>query len=63
MELAGFDGLLENSYDAICVSEADSKIEVASAFAISSLAIGRFAQDLANQYGDPVPGLYLSRTR
>jgi argininosuccinate lyase len=60
MELAGFDGLLENSYDAICVSEADSKIEVASAFAISSLAIGRFAQDLANQYGDPVPGLYFS---
>jgi argininosuccinate lyase len=60
MELAGFDALLENSYDAICVSEADSKIEVASAFAISSLAIGRFAQDLAAQYGDPVPGLYFS---
>jgi argininosuccinate lyase len=60
MELAGFDALLENSYDAICVSEADSKIEVASVFAISSLAIGRFAQDLANQYGDPVPGLYFS---
>ena len=60
MELAGFDALLENSYDAICVSEADSKIEVASNFAISSLAIGRFAQDLAAQYGDPAPGLYFS---
>ena len=60
MELVGFNSLLENSYDAICVSEADSKIEMASVFSISSLAIGRFAQDLANQYGDPVPGLYFS---
>jgi argininosuccinate lyase len=60
MELVGFNSLLENSYDAICVSEADSKIEMASVFSISSLAIGRFAQDLANQYGDPSPGLYFS---
>lgn len=60
MELVGFSSLLENSYDAICVSEADSKIEMASVFSISSLAIGRFAQDLANQYGDSSPGLYFS---
>jgi argininosuccinate lyase len=60
MELVGFSSLLENSYDAIAVSEADSKIEMASLFAISSLAIGRFAQDLTIQYGDPVPGLYFS---
>jgi argininosuccinate lyase len=60
MELVGFGSLLENSYDAICVSEGDSKIELASVYALSSIAIGRFAQDVAAQYGDPRPGLYFS---
>jgi argininosuccinate lyase len=60
MELVGFDHLLENSYDAICVSTADSKADIAAVFAISSLAMGRFAQDLVIGYADPNPGIYLS---
>ncbi|MBA2353770.1 MAG: argininosuccinate lyase [Acidobacteria bacterium] len=60
MELVGFEALLENSYDAICVSTADSKAELASVYAVSSLALGRFAQDLVVAYADPTPGIYLS---
>lgn len=58
--LLGFDGLLENSYDAIMVSPADSKVELASALSISALNIGRFAQYLVFQYDDPVPGMLLT---
>lgn len=59
-DLVGFEAILENSYDAICVSPADSKAELASVYAVSSLALGRFAQDLVVGYADPTPGLYLS---
>lgn len=59
-ELLGFDGLVENSYDAICVSVVDSKVELSSVAATSALSVGRFAQDLILQYGDPQPGLYLA---
>ncbi|MPZ17351.1 MAG: argininosuccinate lyase [Luteitalea sp.] len=60
MELVGFEAMLENSYDAISISPADSKAELAAVYAISSLALGRFAQDLVVAYADPTPGLYLS---
>lgn len=60
MELVGFEAMLENSYDAICISPADSKAELAAVYAISSLALGRFAQDLVVAYADPTPGIYLS---
>ena len=63
MELVGFGSLLENSYDAICVSEADSKIELASVYALSSLAIGRFAQDVADAVRRSAAGPVLLRRR
>ena len=59
-ELLGFNGLVENSYDAIVVSTVDSKVEFASALSISALGIGRFAQYLLFQYDDPAPGLLLT---
>ncbi len=58
-ELLGFDGLVENAYDAIMVSTADSKVEYAAALGLSALGIGRFAQSLIVQYDDPAPGIYL----
>jgi argininosuccinate lyase len=58
--LLGFPGLVENSYDAVMVSSADSKAEFTSALAISALNIGRFAQYVLFQYEDPVPGLLLT---
>lgn len=59
-ELLGFQGLIENSYDAIMVSTADSKVEFASALGISALNVGRFAQYILFQYDDPAPGLLLT---
>jgi argininosuccinate lyase len=43
-ELLGFDGLVENSYDAIC--GADYLGEAAAALQLSFLGLGRFASDL-----------------
>jgi len=57
--LMGFDGLVENSYDATSVSTVDSKAELAAVLAVSALALGRFSQDLVIQFGDPAPGLNL----
>lgn len=59
-ELLGFQGLVENSYDAIMVSTVDSKAELAAVLAVSSLNIGRFAQQFLIQYSDSRPGLNLA---
>ncbi len=59
-ELLGFGGLVENSYDAVMVSTADSKVEFASALGISALGIGRFVQYLIFQYDEPAPGILLT---
>lgn len=59
-QLLGFPALIENSYDATGHGTADAKAEVAAALAISALSLGRFAQDLVIQYGDPSPGMILT---
>lgn len=61
-ELLGFDGVVENAYDANHVSSVDSKTEVASALAISALSIGQLAEDVQIQYHDPAPWLVLDRS-
>lgn len=58
--LLGFDGLVENSYDANHVASTDSSLEVASALQISAIQLGQFAQDLHAQYAAPSPWLMLS---
>lgn len=58
--LLGFDGLVENSYDANHIASADSSLEVASALQISAIQLGQFAQDLHAQYAAPSPWLMLS---
>jgi argininosuccinate lyase len=58
--LLGFDGLVENSYDANHVASTDSGLEVASALQISAIQLGQFAQDLHAQYAAPSPWLMLS---
>jgi argininosuccinate lyase len=58
-ELMGFTSLVENSYDSIMVSSVDSKAELAAVLAVSSLNIGRFAQQFLIQYSDSRPGLNL----
>ena len=61
-ELLGFDSVLENSYDANHVSSVDSKTELASALAISAIAVGQFSKDVQVQYHDPAPWLLLDRS-
>jgi len=48
--LLGFDGVVENSYDANLVSSVDSKIEFASAMATSAVPVGQLMQNLHTQY-------------
>lgn len=59
-ELLGFQGLVENSYDAIMVATADSKAEFMSALGLSALNIGRFVQYFLFQYADSSPGMLLT---
>lgn len=58
--MLGFDGLVENSYDANHLSSTDSSLEVASALHICAIQLGQFAQDLHAQYAAPAPWLMLS---
>ncbi len=58
--LLGFEGLLENAYDANHLAPVDSALDVASALAIAAVQIGQFAQDLHTQYADPAPWFLLA---
>jgi len=53
--LLGFDGPVQNSYDANLLSSADVKIELANALANSAIHVGQFAQDLHAQYREARP--------
>jgi argininosuccinate lyase len=56
-QLLGFDGPIENSYDANHLSPADAKIEFANILANSAIHVGQFAEDLHAQYRSPRPWL------
>ena len=58
--LLGFDGLLENAYDANHLAPVDSALDVASALSIAAVQIGQFAQDMHTQYADPSPWFLLA---
>jgi argininosuccinate lyase len=58
-ELLGFDGLVENSYDANLVSSVDSKIEFVHTLATSAVTVGLLVEDLHTQYHDPVPWILI----
>ncbi len=57
--LLGFEGLLENAYDANHLAPVDSALDVAGALAIAAVQIGQFAQDLHTQYADSQPWFLL----
>ena len=58
--LLGFEGLVENAYDANHLAPVDSALEVAGALAIAAVQIGQFAQDIHAQYAEPVPWFMLA---
>lgn len=57
--LLGFDGLVENAYDANHLAPVDTSLEVAAALGIAAVQIGQFAQDLHAQYAAPAPWMTL----
>jgi len=58
-QLLGFDGPIENSYDANLVASMDAKVEFAHALALSALHVGQFVENIHTQYHDPAPWLIL----
>ena len=58
--LLGFDGLIENAYDANHLAPVDSWLDLAGALAIAAVEIGQFAQDLHAQYAEPAPWILLA---
>jgi argininosuccinate lyase len=59
-ELLGFDGLVENAYDANHLAPIDSALDVANAYAVIALQAGMFAQDIHAQYAEPQPWFMLA---
>ena len=59
-ELLGFEGLVENAYDANHLAPVDAFLDVAGALAIAAIQIGQFAQDMHAQYDDPKPWFMLA---
>ena len=62
-ELLGFEGVVENSYDANLVSSVDSKIELANALSTSAVMVGQLMQNVHTQYHNPSPWLVLVESR
>ncbi|MFN7085875.1 MAG: lyase family protein [Burkholderiales bacterium] len=58
--LLGFEGLIENAYDANHLAPVDSALDAAGALAIAAVQIGQFAQDIHAQYAEPAPWLMLA---
>lgn len=58
--LLGFEGLVENAYDANHFAPVDSSLDVAGALMIAAVQIGQFAQDIHAQYAEPVPWFVLA---
>ena len=58
--LLGFEGLVENAYDANHLAPVDSALEVAGTLAIAAVQMGQFAQDIHAQYAEPVPWFMLA---
>ncbi|MBX9904018.1 MAG: argininosuccinate lyase [Burkholderiales bacterium] len=59
-ELLGFEGLVENAYDANHLAPIDSALEVAAAISSAAIQTGMFAQDIHAQYAEPVPWFMLA---
>ncbi len=58
-ELLGFDGPIENSYDANQLSPIDSGVELVSLAASAALTIGGFVADVTTQYAQADPWIVL----
>ncbi|MFT8247200.1 lyase family protein [Roseomonas sp. BN140053] len=58
--LLGFDGVIENSFDANQIAEADTRAEADAAAATGALTVGMLLADITQQYAQTRPWLLLS---
>ncbi|MCC7079703.1 MAG: argininosuccinate lyase [Burkholderiales bacterium] len=58
-QLLGFEGMVENAFDANHLAPVDAFLDVAGALAIVAVQAGQFAQDLHAQYAEPRPWFVL----
>ena len=58
-ELLGFDGVVENSYDANQVAPMDTAAEMANDASLAALTVGSFVQDIHTQYHQTSPWLLI----
>lgn len=58
--LLGFEGLVENAYDANQLGPVDSALEVAGVLANLAVQVGQLAQDLHAAYAEPLPWVMLA---
>jgi argininosuccinate lyase len=59
-DLLGFDGNVENGYDAAQLSPVDTSAEVDAAAAISALTVGQLVDDIHTQYHQVSPWLLIA---
>jgi argininosuccinate lyase len=59
-ELLGFEGQVENAYDANHLAAADAFLDLASALSIAAVQTSMFAQDMHAQYADARPWFMLA---
>ncbi len=57
--LLGFDGVVDNSYDANHWSPQETNLDLSNVVAVSAIGVGHFVQDLHTQYHQPVPWIIL----
>lgn len=60
-ELLGFDGVVENSYDANHISALDTSLELVNLATSTALTTSAFVEDLTAQYRDTRPWLVLQK--
>jgi argininosuccinate lyase len=58
--LLGFNGLVENAYDANHLASVDCALDVAGALSVAAIQLGQFAQDIHAQYSEAVPWFVLA---
>ena len=62
-ELLGFDGTVDNSYDAAQLAALDTGVELASLCSNAALTMGLLMQDFHTQYHEPYPWIMIQEGR
>lgn len=61
--LLGFQGPIENAYDANFVASVDMRMELASILKLSATTITQYVENVHSQQRDPMPWIYLAESK